>query len=604
MKIRQNTIPIAILEEIDDRCATFEKAWQSGDPPSIESVLAEGVTEEQHDVLLAELVALEIDYRRRRGETPTEEEYLERFPEHAEDVRDAIGRDKKRTTAFVPPPIGRIAELFPNLQVIELLGAGGMGAVYKAKQEGLDRVVALKILPEEFSHDPKFSLRFTREARTLAKLNHPNIVSVYEFGNVQGTFFFLMEFVDGPTLREVVQSGELTPKQALAIVPHLCDALQYAHDNGVIHRDIKPENILLTREGTVKIVDFGLSRLLDPAGQVTDLTGTHQVMGTLRYMAPEQFEGVRSVDHRADIYSLGVVFYELLTGELPLGHFAVPSKKVAIDVRLDEVVLRTLEKEPSLRYQAASEIKSDLQSITEPKDSELAVTMVTDQDGVNGEAHATTPGAGQPSTGQPSTGQPSADQQGAAARLLLDRRNLMNQVQTALRPLLRWQMLQILAGVLLIGLGAFCWAQNTQVPHRLISGIIVHVYGVLLIAAALAVVTRVRGIDYSSPVDEVRTRVKQTRDLYLRLSPLIGFPWWLIWIPVGVAAGLDQIMHPNSFIPSLVVGAIGVAVSLWLYHRVQKPSRPDAEVWKGKFAGASFRNALQLLDEIHELQIK
>ncbi len=201
-----------------------------------------------------------------------------------------------------------------------------MGVVYKARQSGLDRLVALKILPAEFDHDVKFALRFTREARTLAKLSHPNIVSVYEFGNVEDTYYFLMEFVDGSTLRDVVSAGQLSPEHALAIVPHLCDALQYAHDKGIVHRDIKPENILIAVDGVVKIADFGLSRILGNEGQQEMLTGTHQIMGTPRYMAPEQFEGSRGVDHRADIYSLGVVFYEMLTGELPIGRFPAPSE--------------------------------------------------------------------------------------------------------------------------------------------------------------------------------------------------------------------------------------------------------------------------------------
>jgi serine/threonine-protein kinase len=582
-------LPIAILEQIDDRCAAFEKAWQSGDPPSIESVLADGVSDEERDVLLAELIVLETDYRRRRGETPNKEDYLNRFPEHADQIHDGLNEGDRSTATFVPPPIQRVAELFPSLQVIELLGAGGMGAVYKAKQEGLDRVVALKILPVEFAHDAKFSLRFTREARTLAKLNHPNIVSVYEFGNVQDTFFFLMEFVDGPTLREVVRAGELAPKQALAIVPHLCDALQYAHDNGVIHRDIKPENILLTSEGSVKIVDFGLSRILGSPSQATNLTGTHQVMGTPRYMAPEQFAGAHHVDHRADIYSLGVVFYELLTGELPMGRFAAPSKKVSIDVRLDEVVLRTLEKEPRLRYQAASEIKSDLQSIVDSNDSGLAATLVTDEARQTRRKHSDAA---------------SVEHQELAARMLLTRRNLMSQVQAALRPLFRWQIVQILIGICLIGLGAFCWSQNTQVPHRLISGITIHVYGIAFIAAAAAVMTRMKRIDYSEPVDSVRAKVMEVRSLYLRLTPLIGFPWWLMWIPAGLAAGFDQIMHPYCLVPSLIIGVTGLFVSLWLYGRVQKPSRKDSETWKSNFAGASLRNAFRLLDELAELRIQ
>jgi serine/threonine-protein kinase len=193
----------------------------------------------ERDALLAELVALDIDYRHRRGEKPTEQEYVDRFPADAIAIGHALNKGDKRAAAFTPPTIARLAELFPALQIIELIGAGGMGAVYKARQEGLDRVVALKILPEEFGHDVKFALRFTREARTLAKLSHPNIVSVYEFGNVEETYYFLMEYVDGSTLRDVVATRQLNPEHALSIVPHLCDALQYAHDKGVVHRDIK-----------------------------------------------------------------------------------------------------------------------------------------------------------------------------------------------------------------------------------------------------------------------------------------------------------------------------------------------------------------------------
>ena len=262
MSIRQKKLPIAALERIDDLCADFERKWQSNEPPTIESVLSGDVSPIERDVLLAELIVLDIDYRRRRGETPTKQEYLDRFPESSKAINDALNEGDKRTGVFEPPTVGRLAELFPALEIIELIGAGGMGAVYKARQSGLDRLVALKILPEEFGHDVKFALRFTREARTLAKLSHPNIVSVYEFGNVEDTYYFLMEFVDGSTLRDVVKAGQLAPEHALAIVPHLCDALQYAHDKGVVHRDIKPENILIAVDGSVKIADFGLSRIL------------------------------------------------------------------------------------------------------------------------------------------------------------------------------------------------------------------------------------------------------------------------------------------------------------------------------------------------------
>ncbi|MBI5760027.1 MAG: serine/threonine protein kinase, partial [Planctomycetales bacterium] len=155
----------------------------------------------------------------------------------------------------------------------------------------------------------------------------------------------------------------LQSHEALAIVPQICDALQFAHDQGIVHRDIKPENLLVDKQGRVKIADFGLAKLMNAASADFRLTGTHQVMGTPLYMAPEQIERTASVDHRADIYSLGVVFYEMLTGELPLGRFAAPSKKVHIDVRLDDVVLRTLEKEPDLRYQKVSQVGTEVEAI-------------------------------------------------------------------------------------------------------------------------------------------------------------------------------------------------------------------------------------------------
>jgi predicted Ser/Thr protein kinase len=262
-----------------------------------------------------------------------------------------------------PPKPAELAGRFPQLEVLDLLGCGGMGAVYKARHVGLDRLVAVKILPPEVSGDPAFAERFTREARALARLNHPNIVAVFDFGQTDGLYYLVMEYVEGANLRQLIQSGAVAPQEALAIVPQICDALQFAHEEGIVHRDIKPENILLDKRGRVKIADFGLAKLLGRSDPKNTLTASHQVMGTLRYMAPEQMEGARAVDHRADIYSLGVVFYELLTGELPLGRFAPPSKKVQVDVRLDEVVLRALEKEPEQRYQHASEVKTEVENI-------------------------------------------------------------------------------------------------------------------------------------------------------------------------------------------------------------------------------------------------
>ena len=289
-------------------------------------------------------------------------------------------------SGFVAPSPEELAPLFPQFEIVELLGKGGMGAVYKARQPKLDRYVALKVLPQEIGKDPGFTERFMREAQALAMLNHSCIVAVYDFGEADGLYFFVMEYVDGANLRQTIETGRLTPPEALAIVPQICEALQFAHDEGVVHRDIKPENILIDKRGRVKIADFGLAKLLgfdaedSAAAKSFTLTGTHQVMGTPRYMAPEQMQGSSAVDHRADIYSLGVVFYESLTGELPIGRFEPPSKKVHIDVRLDEVVLRSLEATPDRRYQHASDVKTDVESIVATSNERLSAAKPTTAD--------------------------------------------------------------------------------------------------------------------------------------------------------------------------------------------------------------------------------
>jgi tRNA A-37 threonylcarbamoyl transferase component Bud32 len=286
------------------------------------------------------------------------------------DTESQTPADATTQPGFIPPEPEQLADKFPQLEILELLGQGGMGAVYKARQKQLDRLVALKILPPEVGQTEAFAERFTREARSMAKLNHQHAVTLYEFGKTNdGLYYFIMEFVDGTDLRRVMLAGELGPTQALAIVPQICDALHYAHTKGIVHRDIKPENILLDKDGNVKITDFGLAKLLERPANIYTLTRAGQRMGTPHYMAPEQIEHPDQVDHRADIYSLGVVFYEMLTGELPLGRFPPPSKKVEVDVRLDEVVLRTLEKEPDRRYQHASEVRTEVETICSDKRS-------------------------------------------------------------------------------------------------------------------------------------------------------------------------------------------------------------------------------------------
>ncbi len=263
----------------------------------------------------------------------------------------------------VPPSGEELTTAFPQLEIRELIGQGGMGFVFKARQPKLDRFVALKILPQSLAAEPAFAERFAREGRMLARLNHPNIVTIYDFGQANGFFYLLMEFVDGVNLRQAMKAGRFTPDQALAIVPKICEALQFAHNEGVLHRDIKPENILLDSKGRVKIADFGIAKLIGEQQAASKLTASGGALGTAHYMAPEQVEKPSQVDHRADIYSLGVVFYEMLTGELPIGRFAPPSETCAVDPRIDEVVLRTLEKKPERRPQSAGEVKTQVETI-------------------------------------------------------------------------------------------------------------------------------------------------------------------------------------------------------------------------------------------------
>ncbi len=321
---------------------------------------------------------------------------------------------------FTPPALEIMTELFPQLEILGLIGQGGMGAVYKARQKELDRIVALKILPPDIGHNENFAQRFSREAKALAKLNHPGIITIYDFGKVELPFegkstaesqaqgmiqekqsklpgeplyFFLMEYVDGVNLRQLLQGERISSREALAIVPQICDSLQFAHDHGIVHRDIKPENILMDRRGNVKVADFGLAKMI-ANGQEAELpeskkivshtkeevTEAGKIMGTPKYMSPEQTHSPQSVDHRADIYALGVVFYQMLTGELPDQRLEPPSKKVLIDVRLDEVVMRALEQKPEQRYQQASALKTQIESIAQGSDENLPMSEKATQD--------------------------------------------------------------------------------------------------------------------------------------------------------------------------------------------------------------------------------
>jgi serine/threonine protein kinase len=290
---------------------------------------------------------------------------------------DAGGASAVVGDGWTPPAPAALATLFSELEGFELLGRGGMGAVYKARQTSLDRLVAVKILPPEIGRDPAFAERFSREAKALARLNHPNIVTIHEFGRRGEFFFFQMEFVDGANLGQLMANSRVAPREALAIVMQVCDALQYAHDQGIVHRDIKPDNILVNRQGRAKIADFGLAKLLlgaeanDPA-LAAALLATGRAVGTPQYMAPEQLLNPREADHRADIYSLGVVFYQLLTGELPPDKFTpLSTRKPGLDARVDQIVEQTLAKDPSRRFQQMSQMKTAVERLAKNEGAPL-----------------------------------------------------------------------------------------------------------------------------------------------------------------------------------------------------------------------------------------
>jgi tRNA A-37 threonylcarbamoyl transferase component Bud32 len=287
---------------------------------------------------------------------------------------ETSAKSEAGVTASNFPTPDQLAPRFPDLEILEFIGRGGMGVVYKARQKQLDRIVALKILHPRIASDPAFAGRFMREAQALARLNHPHVVTIHDYGqapapdtNEPPLYYFLMEFVDGVNLRQLLQSRKLSPKEALSIVPPVCDALQCAHDHGIVHRDIKPENLLIDKQGTVKIADFGIAKIVAAStSDVEQKSGTESrtsVMGTPDYAAPEQKLAGTEVDHRADIYSLGVVLYEMLTGERPKESLQAPSRRIQVDIRIDEIVLKTLEKTPELRFSTASELSRCIQAL-------------------------------------------------------------------------------------------------------------------------------------------------------------------------------------------------------------------------------------------------
>ncbi len=267
--------------------------------------------------------------------------------------------------AAKPPGSERGESPIPGYVVIEELGRGGMAVVFKAQQTSLDRIVALKIMAPRLAKDPGFVQRFEREAKALAALNHPNITSIYDRGQAGDKIFFVMEFVEGPSLRDIMKNagGRLPQERVLSLMIQVAEALGYVHDRGTIHRDVKPENVLVAAGDKVKVTDFGLAAMTQ-ANLNVNLTGDGMMMGTLNYMPPEQRSDAKSVDHRADIYSFGVMLYELLTGSVPLGKWDAATALVPeLDARFDEVISMCLKANRVERYQRIDQAVAALREI-------------------------------------------------------------------------------------------------------------------------------------------------------------------------------------------------------------------------------------------------
>ncbi len=266
--------------------------------------------------------------------------------------------DSPEPAGFVAPEPADLAPLFPGYDIQGLIATGGMGAVYRAVQKSLDRTVALKILPLEFSKDAAFCAGFEAEAKAMARLNHPNLIGVYDFGEVNGMHYIMMEYVPGQSIYHSAYGQAIDPAEVIRLVTGICNGLAHAHEYGIIHRDIKPSNILLDLNAQPKIGDFGLARPIERKVEEGE-----EIFGTPHYTAPEVVDSPHSVDYRADIFSVGVLLHELLTGKLPASDPRPASTIVHCDPRFDTIVRRATQHLAAARYSSAKEISHDLQVI-------------------------------------------------------------------------------------------------------------------------------------------------------------------------------------------------------------------------------------------------
>lgn len=365
------------LTRIDEACDRFEAQWLKGERPCLETYMQESPEAERAELLRA-LLKLDLCYRR-RCETPVIEDYLPRFPEYAVVVRDLVCEHQPTSlgdTARAAPSSGSdTIPSIPGYEIVEMIGRGGMGVVYKARQLSLGRVVALKMILDGQQADPEQRSRFHREAEAVARLQHPNIVSIYEIGEHQGRPYIALEYVKGSSLDRMLAGQPQSPTSAAEMIMTLARAMQTAHEQGIIHRDLKPANVLLSDSGSPKITDFGLARHIE--ADVSNPTQTGALVGTPSYMAPEQASGqIHLLGPATDVYALGATLYEMLTGHPPFQgdnlletieqirfHDPTPLRGILSQCPrdLESICMKCLDKDPLHRYQTAAALADDLE---------------------------------------------------------------------------------------------------------------------------------------------------------------------------------------------------------------------------------------------------
>ena len=358
---RSEDFDLSIKNEVDEICDQFEILWKSGTQPNISEYLQRSAAA-IWPMLLVELVRVDLDYRTAAGQSPTSEYYAQRFPQ----FQDCL----EKLTEFAIAEQQQLLHQIGNFRLIERVGSGTFGVVWKAWDCKLEREVAVK-LPTERSLGREYAAEFRHEAKAAAKLNHPGIVRVMDYGVHDGITYIVSEFIDGLTLREWIKKNHITPQVAAELCAQIADALQHAHENGVIHRDLKPGNILIDKDSRSRIADFGLAKRL---GTESTIAGSGAIVGTYAYMSPEQaIAASRNVDGRSDIYSLGVILGELVEGNvthwtstLGLGQKSLndpsqfPMAARLVPAELKTICCKCLQKRPEDRFQTAAELAAVL----------------------------------------------------------------------------------------------------------------------------------------------------------------------------------------------------------------------------------------------------